>query len=172
MKPIDSKWVFKKLKNEEGEIRRFKARLCARGFMQEKNIDYTETFSPVVRYDSLRVLLAIAASKNLEIAQFVQTAFLYGTLDEEIYMEIPEGINMDKETREEQVCRLVKSLYGLKQSPRCWNQKFSSFLQEFRFQETSADKCIFVGEVNGETVYLALFVDDGLVIGRMKGVFD
>lgn len=173
MKPIDSKWVFKKLKNEKGEIRRFKARLCARGFMQEKNIDYTEMFSPVVRYDSLRVLLAIAASKNLEIAQFdVQTAFLYGTLDEEIYMEIPEGLSMDEETREEQVCRLVKSLYGLKQSPRCWNQKFSSFLRKFRFQETSADKCIFVGEVNGETVYLALFVDDGLVIGKTKGVIE
>lgn len=173
MKTIDSRWVFKVLKDEKGEIRRFKARLVARGFMQREGVDFTETFAPVVRYDSLRVLLAVVAAKDLELSQFdVQTAFLYGTLDEEIFMELPDGLSVNEVTRENKVCLLEKSLYGLKQSPRCWNREFSSFLRKFKFKETSADKCIFVGRVGESVVYLALFVDDGLVAAENKGAID
>ena len=100
--------------------------------MQQQGIDYSETFAPVVRYDSLRVFLAVVAVQDLELEQFdVQTAFLYGELEEEIFMEIPEGVRSDEATSEsaqERVCSLTKSLYGLKQSPRCWNKRFSAFL--------------------------------------------
>jgi len=121
---IDSKWVFKTLKNSSDEDPhcQFKARLCARGFLQQPGLDYHETFSPVVRYDSLRVMLALVVRRDLELAQFdVQTAFLYGELEEEIWMKIPEGLELGTLSSEKDslVCKLVKSLYGLKQSPRC-----------------------------------------------------
>lgn len=121
MRVIDSKWVFKILKDTNGNIYRYKARLCARGFMQREGIDYTDTYAPVVRYDSLRVLLAIIATENLEVAQFdVVTAFLNGDLEEEVFMEVPEGYkikNLKKQSIEKNasvVCKLKRSLYGLK----------------------------------------------------------
>ena len=171
MKTIDSKWVFKLIKNPGGDIQRFKARLCARGFMQQHGIDYNETFAPVVRYDSLRVFLASVAVNDLELTQFdVQTAFLYGDLEEDIFMEVPEGLSVKAEqsvsARKNLVCKLSKSLYGLKQSPRCWNSKFCAFLRRFNLKESDADKCIFVGSVDGISVYLALFVDDGLIASK------
>lgn len=154
------------MRDVTGRVYRYKARLCARGFQQREGIDYTETFSPVVRYDSLRVLLALVAQEDLELVQFdVKTAFLYGNLDEEIHMEVPEGLDIEKcaNSGVNAVRRLDKSLYGLKQAPRCWNQNFSGFLRQFSFIETSADKCIYVGHYEGLSVYLALFVDDGLI---------
>lgn len=173
MKTIDSRWVSKVLKDEKGEIRRFKARLVARGFMQREGVDFTETLAPVVRYDSLRVLLSVVAAKNLELPQFdVQTAFLYGTLDEEIFMELPDGLPVNEGDRKNKVCRLEKSLYDLKQSSRYWNREFSAFLRKFKFKETNADKCIFVGRVGENTAYLALFVYDGLVAAKNKEVID
>lgn len=175
MKTIDSKWVFEVLKDNEGKIQRFKARLCARGFMQQQGIDYTETFAPVVRYDSLRVFLSIVAVEDLELIQFdVETAFLHGVLEEKIFMEIPEGLQVKsvKSVKENSdmnvVCLLNKSLYGLKQAPRCWNDKFCDFLKRYNFEETEADKCIFVGQVGQAIVYLALFVDDGLLAAKSK----
>lgn len=154
-----------------GEIRRFKARLCARGFKQKEGLDYTETFSPVVQYDFLRVLLAMVAERDLELIQFdVKTAFLYGELTEELFMEVPEGLTVDN--AEMQVCKLNKSLYGLKQASRCWNQKFSSFLRKFNLEESTADQCIFHGHVEGITVYLALYVDDGLIAAESRGALD
>lgn len=177
-KTIDSKWLFKVKTNPEGKPVRHKARLCARGFRQEHGVDYYETFSPVVRYDSLRVLLATVAQQDLEITQFdVQSAFLNGELKETIYMEVPEGLVVEGEAEEDSevkrvVCKLERPLYGLKQAPRCWNQKFTRFLNEFNLKECDADKCVFVGSVRGEKVYLALFVDDGLVAASSKQTLD
>ena len=94
---------------------------CARGFRQTYGIDYEEKFSPVVRYDSIRVLLALAAYENLEMRQFdVKTAFLYGELLEDIYIAVPEGIDVCEKGLKEPVCKLNKALYGLKQASRCW----------------------------------------------------
>lgn len=107
-KPVSCKWVFTTKKNKDGEIVRFKARLCARRFTQVKGLDYNETFFPTSRYDSIRVLLSIAARDELQIEQFdVKTAFLYGELSEDIYMEVPEGL----ETQSSKVCKLIKSIY-------------------------------------------------------------
>lgn len=121
----------------------------------------------VARYDSL-LLLALVTHRNLEMMQFdVRTAFLYGEIDEDIYMEIPEGLK-DCKTTSDKVCKLKKSLYGLKQVPRCWNRKFHNALKIFQFKESNADKCIYRAVVNENTVYLALFVDDGIVVSSSK----
>ncbi|CAB0039372.1 unnamed protein product [Trichogramma brassicae] len=161
--PIKSKWVFKVVDSAHEGAPKFKARLCAKGFLQQEGVDYTETFAPVVRYDSLRMLLALVAQKDPEITTFdVRTAFLYGSLQEEIDMEIPLGLDFNGQFKDSTkmgsharlmtsainnyVCRLNKSLYGLKQAPRCWNQRFKHFLSKFRLTESDADKCMFVGQ--------------------------
>lgn len=171
-KTIDSKWVFKVIRGADGSVLRFKARLCARGFLQQKGVDFTETFSPVVRYDSLRVLLATVTQLDLEMIQFdVRTAFLYGELEEEVHIEVPVGLKV-KASASEVVCRLYKSLYGLKQAPRCWNRTFCDFLEQFKFKATDADECIFFGVYQGSAIYLALFVDDGLIACKSQEVLE
>lgn len=168
IKPIDSKWVFKVMTDTSGNISRYKARLVARGFMQKEGRDYTETFAPVVRYDSVRTFLAIVALEDLEMSQFdVRTAFLYGDLPEDIYMEIPEGLKESTDSNKT-VCKLKKSLYGLKQAPRCWNIKFNEFLTKFNLKPSDADQCIYQGKVHNTKVLLALFVDDGLIAAKTQ----
>lgn len=166
-KTITSKWVFCIKRNIDGSIDRYKARLCARGFAQVKDIDYKETFSPTVRYNSIRVLLSIAAKEKYEIEQFdVKTAFLYGELTEDVYMEIPEGVKV----RPGNICKLNKSLYGLKQSSRCWNKKFTSFLLTYGFEMCQSDNCIFVGSFHDCKVILILYVDDALLFSKSKHI--
>lgn len=158
---IKNRWVFRVKPPINGESR-YKARLVAKGYVQKYGIDYDETFSPVARYDSIRTLLAIAAIKGMKITQFdVKTAFLYGTLQEEVYLEQPEGF----EDRTDRVCRLKKSLYGLKQAPRCWNKRFIQFMKETGFKTSTADPCVFYRINQGKTLYAAIYVDDGLLVG-------
>lgn len=166
-KPITCKWVFSTKKNKDGQVERYKARLCARGFTQVKDLDYKETFSPTTRYDSIRLLLSVAAREDFQIEQFdVKTAFLYGDLAEEIYMEVPEGVEVEAS----KVCKLNKSLYGLKQASRCWNQKFNSFLFTYGFKACNADNCVFIGYFNNVKVLLILYVDDGLLLSKNKEI--
>lgn len=155
--------MFKVKRSSEGEINRYKARLCAKGFAQIKGVDYSETYAPTTRYDTIRILLAIAARQNYNIVQFdIKTAFLYGELNEDIYMKPPPGVT----TNSNLVCKLKKSLYGLKQAPRCWNTKFGTFLQTFGFKQCEADKCVYTGEFNENFVLLVLYVDDGLIMTK------
>ena len=168
-KPISCKWIYKKKTKADGSLDRFKARLVARGFSQRPGIDYNETFSPVVRFDSLRVLLSLAASQDMELLQFdIKTAFLYGHLDNDIYMSQPQGFIEGKNL----VCRLKKSLYGLKQSPRQWNFKFKSFLETQGFIESSADSCVFISKTSSNPVYLCVYVDDGILMSKDKSRVD
>lgn len=168
-KVISSTWVFKIKHSPMDDNVRFKARLCARGFSQRAGIDFHETFAPVVRYDSVRILLALAAEMDLEIGQFdVKTAFLHGDIDEEIYMEVPKGITAKKGV----VCKLNKSLYGLRQASRCWNVKFDSFLKKFNFVQSSADPCVYHSDFQSERAYLALYVDDGLILTSSQKLLD
>ena len=120
-KPISSKWVYKTKRNASGKVERFKARLVAKGFTQKKGIDYCETFSPVSRKESLRIIMALVAHYDLDLQQMdVKTAFLNGDLEEEIYMSQLEGFSDDNQ----KVCRLRRSIYGLKQASRQWYIKF------------------------------------------------
>lgn len=161
-KPLTCKWVFRKKISDEGEKK--KARLVVRGFEQQQGIDYTETFSPVAGYESIRFLLALAVRRNYLLYQFdVKTAFLNGNLEEELYMLQPEGFRDGTE----RVCKLVKSLYGLKQAPRNWHSTFSMFLSEQGFVSCAADECIFV-KTGENLVILCLYVDDGLILGKSK----
>lgn len=160
---IDCKWVFRIKDNPSGPI--FKSRLCAKGCGQKQGIDYTEVYSPTVRYDSIRVVLSEAVQNELKIIQFdVKTAFLYGDVKEVIYMKPPEGL----EVQSNLVCKLNRSLYGLKQAPRCWNQKFDHLLKKFGFTNSHSDKCVYIGNVNKNKIYLLLYVDDGLLISNSE----
>ena len=165
MKRIDSKCVFRVLQDERGNPVKYKARLCARGFRQVEGLDYKETFAPAIGYDSLRIFLALVTHLDLELVQFdIKTAFLYGDLQEEIFMEVPEGIRSAKS--ENNVCRLLKAWYGLKQAARCWNEKFTRALRDLGLEQCASEKCIFRGCVNEDEVIVALFVDDGLVAAK------
>ena len=137
-----------------------------KGFGQKKRIDFEEIFSPVVKMSSIRVVLGLAASLNLEIEQLdVKTAFLHGDLEEEIYMEQPEGFRV--KGKEDLVCKLKKSLYGLKQAPRQWYKKFDSFMENHGFSRTTSDHCVFMKRfADNDFIILLLYVDDMLIIGH------
>ena len=162
-KPIKSRWVFKIKRDQKGQITRYKARLVARGFSQIPGVDFNETYAPVARYTSLRIVLAIAIIKGFEIRQIdVTTAYLYGKIDEELYMEQPEGYN----DKSDQVCRLIKSLYGLKQSALVWHRTLKGKLAELGFKESTADSSIFTRIKDAETTIIVVYVDDMLILGN------
>ena len=161
---VTCKWVFKHKKDQFGRITRLKARLVARGFSQVYGIDYLDTYAPVAKLASIRILFAIAASLDLEIHQMdVVAAFLANTLHEEIYMEQPEGF-IDDGDDTDMVCKLGKSLYGLKQSARLWNQKLDRYLRKIGFIQTNVDHCIYVNNDTG--VIVAMWVDDLIIFGK------
>ena len=138
--------------------------LLPEAFEQEKEINYSETFSPVASYASIRLILSFAASNRMRLMTFdVRTAFLHGDLQEEIYMYQPEGFD-DGTGR---VCKLNKSIYGLKQAPKNWNEKFSKYLKSVGFDDTDDDPCVYYN--NDKSMIITLFVDDGLVAGKNEG---
>lgn len=162
-KAIGSKWVFKIKENADGSIEKYKARLVAKGFSQQYGIDYEETFSPVAKFESIRVLLSLAAKLNLKLEQMdVITAFLNGELDEDIYVEIPDGLGINETIPEQKlVLKLKKALYGLKQSPRLWNKTIDEFMISIGFGKSTADPCIYVKhDDSGSIILLSIYVDD------------
>ena len=162
---IKCKWVFTVKANG-----RYKARVVAKGFTQEHGIDYEETFSPVTRYESIRYLLAHAALEDWEIeAMDVKTAYLYGELKEEIYMAQPEGFI--KSGQEHKVCKLVKSIYGLKQARRVWYETISKTLQKkLGFQQLHSDAGVHIlrQREGDHEIILILYVDDLLIMGNSQ----
>lgn len=156
--PLTCRWVLRH--KQDGKMR---ARLVVRGFEQREGIDFSETFSPVARHASIRLVLSLAASSKMKLATFdVKTAFLHGDLQETIYMNQPEGFSDGTD----RVCKLNKSLYGLKQAPKNWNDKFSSFLQTIGLVNTDDDPCVYYNK--DRSIILVLFVDDGLIAGKDK----
>ena len=161
-KPIANKWTFIKKRNKSGEITKHKARLVAKGCAQRPGYDYVETFSPVVRIETIRVILALVPIKSLKIQQMdVKGAYLNGQLKEKVYMRQPEGYE-DKTGR---VCELVKTLYGLKQSGREWNNELDHKLKRFGFKRLLSDPCAYMKERNDELVIITVWVDDLLIFG-------
>ena len=146
---LKNRWVYRVKQEEHTSQPRYKARLVVKGFSQKKGIDFDEIFSPVVKMSSIRVVLGLAASLDLEIQQMdVKTAFLHGDLDKEIYMEQPEGFAV--KGKEDYVCKLKKSLYGLKQAPRQWYKKFESVMGEQGYRKTTSDHCVFVQKFSND----------------------
>nr|MCH9869688.1 hypothetical protein [Serratia marcescens] len=163
-KALKNKWVYK-LKSGTGSQVTYKARLVVKGYGQQKGIDFEEIFSPVVKMSSIRIALALVASLGLHMEQMdVKTAFLHGDLEEDIYMEQPEGYEV--KGKEKLVCKLKKSLYGLKQAPRQWYKKFDSFMIQNGYTRTDADPCVYIRREGESFIILLLYVDDMIIIGQ------
>lgn len=167
-KPVRCKWIYKRKEGiSPSEPARYKARLVAKGYSQIPGIDYNDVFFPVVKHSSIRTLLSIVAMHDYELEQLdVKTAFLHGELEEDIYMNQPKGFVIPG--KENLVCRLKKSLYGLKQSPRQWYKRFDSFMLSRGFKRSDYDSCVYLKIVNGSAIYLLLYVDDMLIVAKEK----
>ena len=163
-KPLSSKWIFKRKRKVDGSIDKYKARLVIKGYRQTEGLDYFDTYSPVTRINSIRMVLAIASLKDLEVHQMdFKIAFLNGHLNKEIYMEQPEGFSTSGQ--EMKVCRLVKSLYGLKQAPKQWHEKFDNVMLSHGFKINECDKCVYVKDDEHGYVIVCLYVYDMLIVG-------
>jgi hypothetical protein len=159
---IGCRWVFRAEYDSDGRVNRFKAGLVAKGYAQKYGIDYNETFSPVVHFSSKRTLFAFAVQNNMVIHQMdVVTAFLNGRLDEDIYLRQREGYVQSG--KEDLVCKLEKSLYGLKQSPRCWNRALQEKLEKLGFTKVFADPCVYVKKED-TLIIIAVHVDDLIIL--------
>ena len=167
-KAIGCKWIYKKKFGVDGKLERYKARLVAKGYSQREGVDFGEIFSPVAKLTSIRFLLSIVVAYDLEIEQMdVKTAFLHGDLEEEIYMQQPDGFVV--KGKEHLVCRLKRSLYGLKQSPRMWYQKFDAFALKMGFRSED-DHCVYFKVIDDQILIIVLYVDDMLFIGNNKAM--
>ncbi|XP_033144322.1 uncharacterized protein LOC103859022 isoform X1 [Brassica rapa] len=162
---VGCRWLYKNKYNADGSHRNSKSRLVAKGYNQEFGRDYIETFSPVVKSTTLRLVLDIAVSNSWPIKQLdVNNAFLQGTLTEEVYMDQPPGfVDADKP---DHVCRLHKAVYGLKQAPRAWYIELRTFLLSLGFQNSLSDTSLFTLQNGSHHIYLLVYVDDIVVTGN------
>ena len=161
-----SKWVFKVKYGESGKIDRFKSRVVAQGFSQIPGTDYSETFAPVARLGTIRTLLANGVQRGMNIQQMdVTTAFLSGNLKEDLFMAQPSGF--EEKGSQALECRLKKSLYGLKQSPRCWYEELSKHLVSTGFKQSRADPCVFYKWSNGNLTVISVYVDDLILLADL-----
>ena len=162
-KALHNKWVYG-VKEEYNGSKRHKVRLVVKGFQQKEGIDYTDIFSLVVKLNAIRSVLSIVTVEELHLEQLdVNTAFLYGDLKEEIYMQQLKGFLV--KGKEKLICRLTKSLYSLKQTPRQWYKKFDGFLQRHGYNKCNADHCCYFKRFESNYIILLLYVDDMLVVG-------
>ena len=150
-----------------GNVERYKARLVAKGFTQKKGFDFTETFSPVSSKDSFRTIMALVAHFDLELHQmYVKIAFLNGDIDETIYMVQPEKfVSGDPKNM---VCKLRKSIYGLKQASRQWYHKFHQVIVSFGFETNAVEDCVYHKFSGSRYIFLVLYVDDILLASNDK----
>jgi hypothetical protein len=162
---VSSKWLFKIKHVVDGSIEKYKARFVTRGFSQKEGIDYEETFTDVARYTLIRTIIALVAKMKWKLHQMdIKTAFLNGVIEEEVYIEKPQGFEV--EDRKSHVCRLKKALYGLKQAPRAWYGHIDSFLTSLGFTKSKADSNLYFKVMNNEPVILLLYVDDLFLTGE------
>jgi hypothetical protein len=168
-KYVGRKWLFKKKFNAQGKVEKYKGQLVAKGYSQVEGIDFGEIFSPVAKLASISFLLSIGAAFDLEVEQMdVKTILLHGDLEEEIYMKQPEGFVV--KGKKELVCKLKKSLYGLKQSPRMWYQKFDTYILGLGFVRSRLDHCVYSKQVGNHFIYVVLYVNDMLLVGNNMDV--
>lgn len=145
---VGCRWVFTIKHKADGSFERFKARLVAKGYTQSYGVDYEETFAPVAKLNTVRVLLSLAANQDWPLIQFdVKNAFLHGDLIEEVYMDPPPGI--PRYSNISMVCKLKKALYGLKQSPRAWFGRFTKSMKFFGYTQSNSDHTLFLKHNHG-----------------------
>ncbi|GJT78561.1 putative ribonuclease H-like domain-containing protein [Tanacetum coccineum] len=163
---IGTKWVYRNKKDDRGIVVRNKARLVAQGYTQEEGIDYDEVFAPVARIEAIRLFLAYASFMNFIVYQMdVKSAFLYGTIEEEVYVCQPPGFE-DPEFPNK-VYKVEKALYGLHQAPRAWYETLSTYLLENRFRKGTIDKTLFIKKDKGDILLVQVYVDD-IIFGSTK----
>lgn len=164
-KAIGSKWTYKIKKDACGKIQRYKARLVAQGFSQKFGTDYDEVFAPVAKQITFKILLAVASVEKMKVKHFdVKTAFLYGELEEPIYMKQPQGFIV--EGKEHQVCLLRRSIYGLKQAGRIWNQLIHQVLIDAGYTQSKNDLCLYALINDQKLCYILIHVDDIIVASK------
>jgi hypothetical protein len=162
---VSSKWIFKIKHVADGSIEKNKARFVSRGFSQKEGIDYEETFSPVSRYTSIRTIIDLAANKKWNLHQMdVKTTFLNGVIEEEVYIEQPQGFEV--QYMKNHVCKLKKDLYGLKQAPRAWYGRIDSFPTSLGFTKSKDDSNLYFKVMNDDPIILLLYVDDLFLTGE------
>ncbi|KAK9116560.1 hypothetical protein Sjap_015507 [Stephania japonica] len=161
---VDNKWIFTVKKNSDGSINRYKARLVARGFKQLPGIDFDETFSPVVKASTIRIILSIAVQFGWSIRQLdIHNAFLNGSLIEDVYTNQPKGF-LDNSVPT-YVCKLHKALYGLRQAPRAWFDRLRSTILSWGFVNSKVDNSLFIFHSSSAVLYILVYVDDIIVTG-------
>jgi len=164
VKPIGCKWVYKIKRHPDGSVERYKAHLVAKSFAQTEGMDYFETFSPIVKMATVRVVLALASIHRWTIQQLdVNNAFLYGDLSEDVYMTVPSGVSVSGTPK---CCKLHKSLYGLKQSSIKWYEKLSILLLSCGYQQAQTDHSLFVKTADSSFTALIVYVDDIILTGN------
>jgi hypothetical protein len=168
-RPIDksmvgSRWIYKVKQVVDGSVEKYKARFVTQGFSQIEGIDYRETFAPVARYSSIRSILSLLAQMGWRIHQMdVKTAFLNGIIEEEVYIEHPEGF--ETFDRESHVCRLKRALYGLKQAPRAWYTWIDNYFTRLGFTKSETDANLYQIMVEGKLLIIVLYVNDLILTG-------
>ncbi|GJR89833.1 putative ribonuclease H-like domain-containing protein [Tanacetum coccineum] len=165
-KVIGTKWVYRNKKDERGVVIRNKARLVAQGYRQEEGIDYDEVFAPVARLEAIRLFLAFASYMGFIVYQMdVKSAFLYGTIEEEVYVSQPPGF-VDPD-HPKKVYKVVKALYGLHQAPRAWYATLSTFLEKHGYRRGTIDKTLFIKKDKKDIILVQIYVDD-IIFGSTK----
>jgi hypothetical protein len=156
---VTSKWLFKIKHAVDGSIEKYKARFVARVFSQKEEIDYDKTFTPVARYSSIRTIISLASVLGWKLHQMdVKTTFFNGQVEEEVYIEQPEGFVIHR--KKSHVCKLRKELYGLKQAPRAWYSRIDNYLQNLGFSRSAVDPNLYFKVVKNHPLILVLYVDD------------
>lgn len=166
---IGVKWIYKVKHNPDGSIKKHKARLVAKGYSQQPGIDYGETFAPVARLDTIRAIIAFAASKGWKLYQLdVKSAFLNGELKEEIYVDQPQGFIL--KGKEGKVYKLKKALYGLKQSPRAWYSEIDNYFNRTKFEKSKSEPTLYVKQQGSDVLVVTIYVDDLIFTGNNQKI--
>ncbi|MCH79609.1 retrovirus-related Pol polyprotein from transposon TNT 1-94 [Trifolium medium] len=168
--PIGNKWVYKIKHKADGSIERYKARLVSKGYNQVEGLDFFDTYSPVAKITTVRTLIALASIQHWNLHQMdVNNAFLPGELQEDVYMDVPQGVTSP---RPNQVCKLLKSLYGLKQASRKWYERLTALLLQHGYTQSNSDHSLFTLTKGSSFTALLVYVDDIILAGNCMDEFD
>ncbi|KAE8703262.1 Dynamin-related protein 5A [Hibiscus syriacus] len=170
---VGCKWIFRIKRNPDGTVLRYKARLVTKGFSQTPDFDFGDTFSPVVRFSTFNTVLSIVVSKGWELRHVdINNAFLHGDLNEDVYMQQPPGFEQTDESGKPLVCKLLKALYGLRQTPRNWHIKLKESLLQLGFTVSRADSSLFVKQSSNGYMYVLVYVDDIVITGQSSTLIE
>jgi Reverse transcriptase (RNA-dependent DNA polymerase) len=162
---VGCRWIYSIKYNADGTVKRYKARLVTKGYTQMYEVDFQDTFSPVIKLNIVRVLLPLAANMDWPLHQFdVKNIFLHGEIKEEIYMDLPPGFRYSGPKNI--VCKLKKALYGLKQSPRVWFRIFFGAMKKYGFDQCDSDHTLFIKRKGDKLTVLIIYVDDMIITGN------